>query len=72
MQIKLEDGEIAEDAETAKDLKRKDATREGTAGAGATNQSEREPSNLQQSGWLRRDGNQRAANTVNFIFFVYS
>ena len=72
MQIKLEDGEITEDAETAKDVKRKDATREGTAGAGAVNQSEQEPSNLQQSGWSRRDGSQKAANTVNFMFFLYS
>lgn len=72
MQIKLEDGEITEDAETPKDVKWKDETREGTAAAGATNQSEREPSNLLQSGWSRRDGNQRAANTVNFIFFVHS
>ncbi|KAE8009098.1 hypothetical protein FH972_005552 [Carpinus fangiana] len=61
--VKLEDGEITEDAETAKDVKRKDATREGTAGAGAVNQSEQEPLNLQQSGWSRREGSQKAANT---------
>jgi pinin len=72
LQIKLEDGEITEDAETAKDVKRKDATREGTAGAGAVNQSEQEPLNLQQSGWSRRDGSQKAVNTVNFMFFLYS
>ncbi|KAF5448580.1 hypothetical protein F2P56_029099 [Juglans regia] len=61
--VKLEDGEINEDAEAAKDLKEEDATGEGTAGAGTTNLSDKKPLNFQQSGWSRRDGYQRAVKT---------
>uniref|UniRef100_A0A5B7AF65 Putative pinin n=1 Tax=Davidia involucrata TaxID=16924 RepID=A0A5B7AF65_DAVIN len=53
--VKVEDGEIAEEAaEAPKNPKKKDATVEGSGGSVSTNQSEREPSN-----WSRRDGNQR-------------
>ena len=67
--MKLEDGEAGEDVEVAEDVKSKDSTREETAVAGTANQINRKPLNLQQSGWSRRDGNLRAAKTVNFIFF---
>ena len=69
LQMKLEDGEASEDVEVAEDVKSKDSAREETAGAGTANQIDRKPLNLQQSGWPRRDGNLRAAKTVNFIFF---
>ncbi|KAK9286312.1 hypothetical protein L1049_014702 [Liquidambar formosana] len=59
--VKVEDGEIAEDGEAAKDVEKKDSTAEGSLEAVTGNQSDRKPSNLQQSGWSRRDGNQRAA-----------
>ncbi|KAB1206984.1 Pinin [Morella rubra] len=61
--VKLEDGEITEDAEAAKDLENNDTTGEGTAGAETVDQSDRKPLNLPQSSWSRRDGNQRAAKT---------
>lgn len=67
--MKLEDGEASEDVEVAEDVKSKDSTREENAGAGTVSQIDRKPLNLQQSGWSRRDGNLRAAKTVNFIFF---
>lgn len=66
--MKLEDGEINEDAEAAKDLKEEDAIGEGTAGAGTANLSDKKPLNFQQGGWSRRDGYQRAVKTVSFIF----
>lgn len=66
--MKLEDGEITEDAEAAKDLENNDTTGEGTAGAETVDQSDRKPLNLPQSSWSRRDGNQRAAKTVDFLF----
>ncbi|KAG7976307.1 hypothetical protein I3843_06G142500 [Carya illinoinensis] len=61
--VKLEDEDITADAEAAKDLKKENAIREGVAGAGTANQSDRKPSNLKQTGWSRRDENQRAAKT---------
>jgi hypothetical protein len=66
--MKLEDGETTADAEVAKDVKSKDSIKEGTTGTSTANQIDRNPSNLPQSGWSRRDGNQRAEKTVTFIF----
>ncbi|XP_015893005.1 uncharacterized protein LOC107427169 [Ziziphus jujuba] len=56
--VKVEDGEITEDAEEAKDVLN-DAANKGTAGT-AADTSDRKSFNLQQSGWSRKDGNQRA------------
>lgn len=61
--VKLEDGETTADAEVAKDVKSKDSIKEGTTGTSTANQIDRNPSNLPQSGWSRRDGNQRAEKT---------
>ncbi|KAG6709790.1 hypothetical protein I3842_06G150000 [Carya illinoinensis] len=44
-------------------VKKENAVREEVAGAGTANQSDRKPSNLKQTGWSRRDENQRAAKT---------
>lgn len=67
----MEDGEITEDAEGAMDVLN-DAANKGTTGTGAADLSDRKPFNLQQSGWSRRDANERAAKKVNFkaIFFL--
>ncbi|GLT96906.1 hypothetical protein SLE2022_144970 [Rubroshorea leprosula] len=54
--VKVEDGEIAEDADAAKDVKLKDASVDGS-GEENENLSDRKP----QSGWSRRDPDQRAA-----------
>ncbi|XP_022748561.1 pinin-like [Durio zibethinus] len=52
--VKVEDGEIIDDAEVAKDVS--DTAIEGS---GAVNETDRKLSTLQQSGWPRRDGEQR-------------
>ncbi|KAK9929443.1 hypothetical protein M0R45_026543 [Rubus argutus] len=54
--VKVEDGEIVENAEGAKDVKKKDSSE-----AVIADHSDRRLSNSQQSGWLRRDGNHGAA-----------
>lgn len=59
--VKVEDGEITDDVEVAEDVNGKDLAGEGNTEAVAEEQSTRKPSNLQQSGWSRRDNNQRAA-----------
>lgn len=55
----MEDGEIVESAEGAKDAKKKDSSE-----AVIADRSDRRLSNLQQGSWLRRDGNHGAANKV--------
>ncbi|KAH9752000.1 Pinin SDK memA domain-containing protein [Citrus sinensis] len=55
--VKLEDGEIDGHAGSVKDT--------GIEGADSANQSDKKPSSLQQSGWPRRDGHQKAANMDN-------
>ncbi|KAL6180536.1 hypothetical protein ACLB2K_047198 [Fragaria x ananassa] len=54
--VKVEDGEIVESAEGAKDAKKKDSSE-----AVIADRSDRRLSNLQQGSWLRRDGNHGAA-----------
>ncbi|PQQ19277.1 pinin [Prunus yedoensis var. nudiflora] len=54
--VKVEDGEITENAEEAKDVKKNDTNEEAKA-----DQSDRKLPNSQQSGWSRRDGNHGAA-----------
>ncbi|XP_021909995.1 pinin isoform X2 [Carica papaya] len=59
--VKVEDGEITDDADAdadaASDVKKKDSNAEG---ARATEESDRKPSSLSRSGWSREDGSQRA------------
>ncbi|KAH9685985.1 Pinin SDK memA domain-containing protein [Citrus sinensis] len=55
--VKLEDGEIDGHAGSVKDT--------GIEGADSANQSDKKPSSLQQSGWPRRDGHQKAENMDN-------
>lgn len=58
----MEDGEIVENAEGAKDVKKKKDSSEVVI----ADHSDRRLSNSQQSGWLRRDGNHGAAKKVTF------
>ena len=62
----MEDGEITEDVEAAKDIEKDDSIMEDPAGdtPTAVNQSDRKPSNHRQTGWSRKEGNQRAAKMV--------
>ncbi|KAJ4716988.1 pinin-like [Melia azedarach] len=60
--VKLEDGEIIEHAGTENNVKDADVE-----GADIVNQSDKKPSNLQQTGWSRRDGNQKAAKMDNAV-----
>ncbi|OMO79927.1 DNA-binding WRKY [Corchorus capsularis] len=53
--VKVEDGEIIDDAEGAKDV-----SDTAVEGSDAVNQTDRNLSSTRQSGWSRRDGNQRA------------
>lgn len=64
--MKVEDGEITEDVEVAKEIEKVDSIVEDTVvyTPTAVNQSDRKPSNFRQSGWLRKEGNQRAAKMV--------
>ncbi|XP_021286097.1 pinin [Herrania umbratica] len=57
--VKVEDGEIVDDAEAAKDVS--DTAVEGSV---AVDQSDRKLLSLPQSGWSRRDGNQRPVKKV--------
>ncbi|KAJ9174584.1 hypothetical protein P3X46_013219 [Hevea brasiliensis] len=56
--VKVEDGEIVEDPTVSTDLKNKQSAEEDV-GAAIEDQSDGKPAILQQSGWSRRDGNQR-------------
>ncbi|OMO92074.1 Late embryogenesis abundant protein, LEA-14 [Corchorus olitorius] len=53
--VKVEDGEIIDDAEGANDF-----SDTAVEGSDAVNQTDRNLSSTRQSGWSRRDGNQRA------------
>ncbi|EOX97405.1 protein interaction regulator family protein isoform 4 [Theobroma cacao] len=57
--VKVEDGEIVDDAEAAKDVS--DTAVEGSV---AVDQSDRKLLSVPQSGWSRRDGNQRPVKKV--------
>ena len=58
--LKLEDGEIVEDAKATEDVNEEDYSAKETLSG-----------DLQKSGWPRRDGNQRAPKKVDF-FVSYS
>ena len=64
----MEDGEILDDAEVAKDV-----SEMAVEGSAAVHESDRKPLTLQQTGWSRRDGNQRPMKKVplhsNFKFY---
>lgn len=60
----MEDGEIIEDAEAAKDVKMRDSLVEGDVVA---NQIDKKPSDWQQSGRSRRDFTKQAGKTVRHV-----
>ncbi|KAL5787539.1 hypothetical protein ACOSP7_004488 [Xanthoceras sorbifolium] len=62
--VKLEDGEITEPEGEMKDEKKKGVGIEAT---GTASQSDRKLSNLQQSGWSRRDGHPKPAKMDDAI-----
>ncbi|TKY71307.1 Pinin protein [Spatholobus suberectus] len=60
--VKVDDGELPEDADAGQDGKTKDSADEGVNGTGAVVQSDRNPFNSHQSGWSnKRDSNQRTS-----------
>lgn len=61
--MKLEDGEIPEDAE--QNAKTKDLVGEGVNGNAALGQSDGNPFDSHQTGFSRRDGHQRNSKVVN-------
>lgn len=67
--IKLEDGEIVEDYVPAKDVEKQPGEEVEDIGANLQSQSDRKPSDIQQSGWSRRDINQRLGKRVNIISY---
>ena len=58
--LKLEDGEIVEDAKATEDVNEEDYSAKETLSG-----------DLQKSGWPRRDGNQRAPKKVDFACLVF-
>ena len=62
--MKVDDGELPEDGDAGQDGKAKDLAIEGVNGTGAVVQSDRNLFNSHQSGWSKRDGNQRTSNVV--------
>lgn len=59
MFLKLEDGEIVEDAKANEDVNEDCLA------------TETPPGDLHKSGWSRRDGNQRAPKKVDFACFTF-
>ncbi|XP_065870573.1 uncharacterized protein [Euphorbia lathyris] len=57
--VKLEDGEILEDYAPAKDMEKQSGEEVENIGVNPQNQSDGKPSDLRQSGWNRREINQR-------------
>jgi len=62
--MKVDDGELPEDADAGQDGKEKGSAVEGVNGTGAVVQSDRNLFNSHQSGWSKRDGNQRTSKAV--------
>lgn len=67
--MKVEDGELPEDADAGQEVKKDYLTRDDVHGTGTAVQSDRKPSNSHQSGWSRRDSNQRTLKMVNARVF---
>lgn len=65
--VKLEDGELPEDADAGNDVKAKDSAAEAVNGTAAVGQSDRNAFNSNQSGWSRKDSNQRTSNMASEI-----
>jgi len=62
--MKVDDGELPEDTDAGQDGKAKDSAIEGVNGTGAVVQSDRNLFNSHQSGWPKRDGNQRTSKVL--------
>ncbi|KAI4296282.1 hypothetical protein L6164_036251 [Bauhinia variegata] len=64
--VKVEDGEIPEDADAEKDVK-KDPVKDRICGTDTVDQTDRKTSNSQQSRWSSRESNQRTGNKASDI-----
>jgi hypothetical protein len=60
-----EDGEIIEDPARAEDVKKQQLAEEGNVDPAKGTLADGKPAMLRQSGWSRRDVNQRAVKRVN-------
>lgn len=69
--MKVEDGELLEDADAGQEAKKDYSGRDDVNGIDAAAQSERNPSNFQKSGWSRRDSNQITSKMVNAHEFPF-
>ncbi|XP_061337188.1 uncharacterized protein LOC133284212 isoform X1 [Gastrolobium bilobum] len=65
--VKVDEGELTEDAGAGQDVNIQDSNGEGVNGTGAVDQSDRKPLNSHQSGWSRRDSNQRTSMVASEI-----
>lgn len=63
--MKVDDGEFPEDADAGQEEKTKDSANESVNGTGAVGQSDRNAFNSNQTGWSKRDTNQRISKVVN-------
>ncbi|XP_028775319.1 pinin-like [Neltuma alba] len=59
--VKVEDGELLEDADAGQEVKKDYPARYDVDGTDAAAQSDGKPSNFQKSGWSGRDNNQRTS-----------
>lgn len=67
----MEDGELPEDADAGEEFKQDYSASDDVRGTGTVVQSDRKSFNSNQSGWSRRDNNQRTSKMVNaFVFFL--
>lgn len=71
--MKLEEGELVEDAEEGQEVMKDYSARDRDEvnGIDAATESDGRPSNFQRSGWSGRDGNQRTSKMVNAHAFPF-
>ncbi|KAL2342159.1 hypothetical protein Fmac_010099 [Flemingia macrophylla] len=65
--VKVDDGEMPEDADAGQEEKTKDSASEGVNGTGAAVQSDRNPFNSHQTGLSKRDSNPRTSKVPSDI-----
>ncbi|XP_054778028.1 uncharacterized protein LOC129286016 [Prosopis cineraria] len=65
--VKVEDGELLEDADAGQEVKTDYSASDDVNGTDEAIQGDRKPSNFQKSGWSRRDSNQRTSKTDSEI-----
>ena len=63
--MKVDDGELPEDAGAGQDGKTKDSANEAVNGTAAVVQNDSNPFNSHQTVWSKRDNNQRTSKVLN-------